>query len=149
MKKLFIISTSIALSLVLWSFSNKNEETFSLTIQVDKLRNSNGCVQFALYEKDGSIPDEKYTKYSKIRKAKITNGSSFVTFEDLPKGKYAVNVLHDENNNGSIDKGFVLPKEGIGFSNIKSIGISNRPNFEKASFELETDLKIKIPIIYF
>jgi len=31
--------------------------------------------------------------------------------------KYAINILHDEDNNGKIKKGFVLPKEGMGFSN--------------------------------
>ena len=52
------------------------------------------------------------------------------------KGNYAVNILHDENNNGKIDKGLILPKEGIGFSNYSSIGLTNRPNFKKANFEL-------------
>jgi len=66
----------------------------------------------------------------------------------LPKGKYAVNILHDENKDGKIDKGWILPTEGVGFSNIKSISPFNRPNFSKASFELESDKIIKVKIIY-
>lgn len=49
--------------------------------------------------------------------------------------RYAVNILHDENANGKIDKGFILPKEGIGFSNYSSVGPMNRPNFSKALLE--------------
>ena len=63
-------------------------------------------------------------------------------------GKYAVNILHDENKNGKIDKGWVLPIEGIGFSNFKSIGFSNRPNFKKASFYVGSNTSKTIKIIY-
>jgi len=59
-----------------------------------------------------------------------------------------VNILHDENNDGKIKKGLIMPKEGIGFSNFQSIGFSNRPSFAKASFYLSKDTKIKIKIIY-
>ena len=70
------------------------------------------------------------------------------TFSHLPKGNYTVNILHDENNNGKIDKGLILPKEGIGFSNYSSIGLTNRPNFKKASFELTQNKTIKVKVIY-
>jgi uncharacterized protein (DUF2141 family) len=56
--------------------------------------------------------------------------------------------LHDENSNGKIDKGLILPKEGIGFSNYSSIGLTNRPNFKKASFELTQNKTIKVKVIY-
>ena len=46
------------------SFKNKNEQnTYSLTVTVNDLRNSNGKIQFSLYNKDGTIPDEKFKKY--------------------------------------------------------------------------------------
>ena len=132
----------------LCSFSENQAETYILTVMVENLRNSKGVVQFALYNKDNSIPDEDYKKYYRLEKAKIVNGKSEITFKSLPQGKYAVNILHDENNNGKIDKGLLLPKEGIGFSNYQSIGLKNRPNFSKASFELNTDKTISVRIIY-
>jgi uncharacterized protein (DUF2141 family) len=79
---------------------------------------------------------------------RIENRNTSIIFKDLPEGKYAVNILHDEDNNGKIKKGFILPKEGIGFSNYQSIGIGNKPKFSKASFTLESDLKIKVKVIY-
>lgn len=134
--------------LIITSFSNQAEKTFSLTVNVEKLRNSEGIVQFALYNKEGSIPDENFKKCYKLLKSSIVNGSSTITFHGIPSGKYAVNILHDENNNGKIDKGFLLPKEGIGFSNFKTIGLSNRPSFLNASFDFNSDKIIKVTIVY-
>lgn len=130
------------------SFKNKEDNLFTLTVSVDNLRNSEGVVQFAVYNKAGSFPDEHYTKYYRKLTAKIANKTSIITFENIPAGKYAVNILHDENINGKIDKGFVLPIEGIGFSNYQSIGIFNRPTLKKASFELLDNKKVDIKIIY-
>jgi len=134
--------------LFLTSSSYQVINTFSITVKVENLRNSKGVVQFALYNKDGTIPDEDYKNYYKMLKAEIKNGSSVITFNDLPAGKYAVNILHDENKNGKIDKGFVLPIEGIGFSNFQSIGIKNKPNFLKASFWLNENKTINVKVIY-
>ncbi|MCB0536417.1 DUF2141 domain-containing protein [Lacihabitans sp. LS3-19] len=148
MKTAIIKLIAFALTLTLYSFVNLNAHTYSLTIKVNNLRNSKGVVQFALYNQDGSIPDEDYENYYKILKEEIVNGSSTITFKNSPSGKYAVNILHDENKNGKIDKGFILPIEGIGFSNFQSIGLTNRPNFSKASFELKENKSISVKVIY-
>jgi uncharacterized protein (DUF2141 family) len=133
---------------LLSSFTYKTDETFSLTVKVNKLQNSEGVVQFALYNKDGSIPDQHYEKYYKMETSSISDGSAVITFTGLPKGTYVVNILHDENKNGKIDKGFILPKEGLGFSNYHALGPTNRPNYERASFELNGDMTIEIKVIY-
>lgn len=138
----------LAITLFLTSFTNKEELSYSLTVKVIHLRNSTGIVQFALYNIEGSIPDEYYEKYYKIEKGKIVNNSSTITFANIPKGKYAVNILHDENMNGKIDKGLILPKEGIGFSNFQSISFSKRPNFKKASIEVSENKLIEVKVIY-
>jgi uncharacterized protein (DUF2141 family) len=148
MKKQIIILAVAALSVVLFSFANAIPETYSLTVEVKNLRNEKGVVQFTLYNKDGSIPDHDYEHYDRIEKGKIVDASSAITFENLPLGKYAVNILHDENKNGKIDKGFILPIEGIGFSNFQSIGLTNRPNFAKASFDVKQNKTISIMVIY-
>ncbi|MBK7213212.1 MAG: DUF2141 domain-containing protein [Bacteroidales bacterium] len=135
--------------LLLSSFHNQKKEIFNLTIDVKELRNSKGTVVFALYNREDAIPDEHYKKYLKKLTGKIVNGNSTVTFENLPAGKYAVNILHDENNDGKIKKGMILPKEGIGFSNFQSIGLSNKPSFRKASFDLQSNKALTIKIIYF
>jgi uncharacterized protein (DUF2141 family) len=125
-----------------------NRDTYALTVEVNNLRNAKGVVQFVLYNAEGSIPDEKIEKYYRILKSEIIDNSTQATFAHLPPGKYAVTIFHDENRNGKIDKGLLLPKEGIGFSNYQSIGMTNRPSFIKASFEIRGNAVIVIKIIY-
>jgi uncharacterized protein (DUF2141 family) len=136
--------------IILFSSFNIAAFTPGLSLKVDAkgLRNSEGTVVFALYNQKDAFPDEHYEKYLVMLKGEIINGASTVTFENLPAGKYAVNILHDEDNDGKIKKGLILPKEGIGFSNYESVNILNRPNFRKASFDLEGDQEIWITIIY-
>ncbi|MBY0349037.1 MAG: DUF2141 domain-containing protein [Hydrotalea flava] len=153
MKKLFIHNFVILAGILsFFIFSSFKEHykypTFSLTVEVSNLRNNGGSVVFALYNREDAFPDEHYKKYYKKIVGKIDNKKSSVTFEDLPAGKYAVSILHDEDNNGKIKKGFILPKEGIGFSNYQSIGLGNKPTFSKASFEINSNLEIKLKMIY-
>ena len=149
MKSISTTLFMIAVSLAMTSFSNRRPRTtFSLTVLAKELRNSDGMLQFALYNREGSIPDEHYKNYFRSLKTDISTGSAQITFYDIPAGTYAVNIHHDENSNGKIDKGWVLPNEGIGFSNYESIGLRNKPSFEKASFFLREDKSISIKVIY-
>ncbi len=116
MKKIKTVSCFVFVAFILSAFSIHEEKIHSLTVEVTDLRNSKGLVQFALYNTPGVFPDEHYKKYYLKQTAKIINGSSTVTFKNLPPGKYAVNILHDEDEDGKIKKGLMLPKEGIGFS---------------------------------
>jgi uncharacterized protein (DUF2141 family) len=140
--------TLFLLSAFQYGTGKKDNSTFSLTVKVNNLRNPKGDVLFALYNKDGTIPDEKFKNYFRIIKGKISGDSSEVVFRNLPVGKYAVSLLHDEDGNGKIKRGFILPKEGIGFSNYNAINLSNRPSFKKASFELKKSRTITVKIIY-
>ena len=145
--KHYLICLILLLSIgsVIQAADNKG---ITLTVSVSELRNSNGNVVFALYNREDAFPDEHYKKYYKIVSGKITNRSSVVVFKDLRIGQYAVNILHDENNDGKIKKKLFLPVEGIGFSNFQSIGLSNKPTFEKAAFYLRANTTIKVTIIY-
>lgn len=134
--------------LLLFSIEAISQETHSLSVKVRNLRNSDGKVLFALYNKDGTVPDQKMEKYFKKKVAVINSESAEVTFHDLPKARYAVFILHDENENGEIDKRFLLPTEGVGYSNYRNLGLRNRPNFKDASFLLKDDFSTEVKVIY-
>ncbi|WP_339649611.1 DUF2141 domain-containing protein [uncultured Salegentibacter sp.] len=151
MKTLFQSLLLITVILLTTSFQSQSKEaTYSLTVTVEGLRNSKGVVQFALYNSDGTIPDEKFENYYRIKTSEINKNRAVISFSELPQGRYAINILHDENENGKIDKKFLLPlpKEGIGFSNYESIGLNNRPNFTRTSFLLNKNSTKEIKIIY-
>ena len=120
----------------------------TLTVVATGLKNDKGEVQFSLYNKKGTIPDKTLSKYYKMQRVPINGTTATAVFKDLPKGRYAVSVFHDENNNGKIDKGFIMPKEGVGLSNYKTINFFNLPNFKEASFPVENDKEVKIKMIY-
>lgn len=62
-------------------------------------------------------------------------GETTHRFENLPPGHYAVQVIHDENDNGKFDSNFLgIPSEGYGFSN--NPRVMRRPTFEEARFDL-------------
>ena len=130
---------AILILLVLGILSDDvKSDSYTLTIKTEGLENSEGIMVFALYNKTGSIPDQKFKKFYRKERANIISNTSEFTFKNVPKGVYAVVVLHDENNNGKIDTKFMLPlpSEGVGFSNFDDFGLSNKPNFKKASFNL-------------
>jgi len=116
-------------------------------IQVDGLRNSDGVVTLALYEKDGHLSEDK-VKVSV--KGPIKNNKAILKTQGLPYGEYSLVVIHDENNNGKMDFNiFKMPKEGLGFSNNPRIGIS-KPSFEETKVKLkEQEKKLNISMKYF
>ncbi|MFD2552230.1 DUF2141 domain-containing protein [Bizionia sediminis] len=147
------MKTLLTILICSWVFipnNNSITEAYSLTVNIENLKNTKGTLIFSLYNSEGSLPDEKFERYYKKKSVKIDDKNIKATFNDLPKGNYAVTVLHDENNNGKIDKKFMLPlpKEGIGFSNYDDFGLSNRPNFKDASFDLQKDKTITVKVIY-
>lgn len=146
MEKIVLLSFLFVGTLI----TNTKTDSYSLTIKTIGLENSEGTVIFALYNTDGSIPDQKLKKYYRKQKTRIIGEKSEITFSDLSRGTYAVTVLHDENNNGKMDKKLLLPlpDEGVGFSNHQNFGVSNRPNFKNSSFNLNKDTVIEIKIIY-
>ncbi len=149
MKRKISITQLLNLFLLLIISGVTYAQTASITITVNELRNLNGVVQFSLYNKEGTVPDEHFTQYLAQQVESIKDNSSTTTFKNLPLGSYAINILHDENEDGKIDKGFMLPTEGVGFSNYSTINLFNQPNFDDASIQLKTDTNITIKVIYF
>jgi uncharacterized protein (DUF2141 family) len=128
--------------------TGESNNVYSLTVSVNELHNSQGVVQFTLYNMEGAFPDEHYKNFFKQFNAEILDHSATINFRDLPQGEYAINILHDEDEDGKIKKGWILPVEGIGFSNFNTINLLNRPSFRKAKFNLNADKAIEVKMIY-
>lgn len=57
------------------------------------------------------------------------------SFDDLPAGRYAIRVMHDENGNGKLDTNLLgIPKEAYGASNNPKV--MRAPRFDEAAFDL-------------
>mgnify|MGYP002631226291 CR=1 FL=1 len=117
------------LSLFLAS-SNK----YSLTVEVKNVPNNKGSIYVGLFRQQ-----DKWPEYGKQYKGKVVSavkGKTIVTFTDLPAGKYALAVYHDENKNNKLDKNiFGVPIEIYGFSNNARATFS-APDFSDADISL-------------
>ena len=81
----------------------------------------------------------------------IDADSLTVTFDNIPYDTYAVNVVHDTNENRKLDMRWFpwpRPKEGAGVSNNHER--RGPPQYEKAKFELDRpSLSIRIQMRYY
>lgn len=139
-----LLTTILSLALMLGGTIRK-QETVSITVQIDGLKNKNGYVAIGLFDRYSDFPegDDLQSKYVEA------NGSSVeVIFEGLEPGTYAIAVLHDENGNEEMDYNeYGMPQEGFAFSN-NAMGQEGPPSFGDASFEVSSDKVISIDLIY-
>ena len=73
----------------------------------------------------------------------------FFTFDSIPPGPYALNVIHDKDKDGKLDFKlfpYVRPKEGVGVSN--NSRPRGKPKYENAVFTVP-DKKVSLHIELF
>ena len=127
------------------------QETGSLTVEVLGLRSKNGTVKAAVFKDAKGFPGPDWSGVVQQQQATLSaDGTSAVAvFNDLPLGKYAVSVIHDEDGNGKLNRNLVgKPTEGYGASNNPKKRMS-APPFEEAVFTFDkTTAPLKITLIY-
>jgi len=103
-------------------------------VKVLNIRNSTGAVACALFESPEGFPAEFLRFATNIMMIKVRDSQARCDFEDIPPGRYALAVIHDENLNGRLDTNRLgMPTEGYGFSNDAKAFLS-APSFRAASF---------------
>jgi uncharacterized protein (DUF2141 family) len=103
-------------------------------VTILNIRNSIGTVACALFESGVGFPEDYLRTATNIAVIKIRHEQARCDFQDIPRGTYAMAVVHDENMNGKLDKNWIgRPKEGYGFSN-DAKSLLSAPSFSDASF---------------
>ena len=105
-----------------------------VAITVTDLRNAKGVVRACMTTKEDIFP--KCRKDPAAHRAVVPAGEEVVlVFKDVEPGRYAVALLHDENENGKPDRVLgMMPKEGFGFSRDAKVKMGP-PKFEDAVFD--------------
>ena len=136
MKKVFI---SLALALAAFSTSYAHK----LTIRINGVDSENGQIGIAVFS------EKNFMDYNHVAWAKLVEPvMGTVTVEcDLPEGKYAVMVMHDENKNNIVDlaPNTGIPTEPTGMSNNPTL--KGFPTFEQLGFLLDHDKSIDIQLV--
>lgn len=114
-------------------------ETAKVRVKVKGYDNLNGSIRIAVFDKKASFPQGKRLTEGTIELKALGSNDIAEYIFDLPTGKYAFAVMHDENNNGIMDMNFIgLPMEKYGFS--RNPGFSfGAPYFEDVVINLPTN----------
>ncbi len=103
-------------------------------VKILNIKNSTGTVACALFESPEGFPKEYLHFATNIMSIRIRKSQARCDFEDIPPGRYALAVVHDENMNGKLDTNWMgIPTEGYGFSN-DAKALLGAPSFSAASF---------------
>ncbi|MBM9595183.1 DUF2141 domain-containing protein [Roseitranquillus sediminis] len=84
-----------------------------LTIEVTGVRSYDGAVLVAVCAVERFLTLDCESRAAVAARA----GTTSLTLRDIRPGDYAVQAIHDENGNGTLDRGLLgRPREGMGFS---------------------------------
>lgn len=107
-----------------------------LEITVGSIANDAGKVLVVLHAEAGAkaFPDPQGAVAAQW--AKAAPGARRFVFADLPAGRFAIAVFHDEDDDGELDTNFLgIPKEGVGFSR-NATGSMGPASFADAAVEV-------------
>lgn len=113
--------------------------TSLLRVEVVNVRAENGTLRVSVFAgPEGFLRDERHA----LARGAVHAADHGTALEGavlefrLPPGRYAVAILHDENDNGRLDTNFLgIPTEGYGVSNNPKPRF-RAPRFHEAVFEL-------------
>ncbi len=117
-----------------------------LTIRIEGIRSEEGLLHVGFYESEKQWKSEKSNFQRHSDKRTFANGVVTFVVDDVQPGRYAAALADDENSNGHIDWGILLPIEGFGFSNYVHRGL-RRPNFDDFDFELKAGENLTITFV--
>jgi uncharacterized protein (DUF2141 family) len=151
---------TLLIGLTLVSIGTLPVHAANLAVTIDGIRSNAGEILIGLYDgADGfkSAIDSSATKSALLPQTwrivgaslRAKAGSQSIIFTQLPPGRCAVIVFHDENDNGLLDADALgVPIEGFGFSS-DAHGFLSAPSFDAAAIELgSVDRSISITLLY-
>ena len=125
--------TSLLTSILLFSSMPVSAELPSLKVTVTDAATTTGTVEVTLFNSSESFLKEAFLQQG----GEVGENGTFVAeFAGLEEGDYAVVVVHDENDNGAYDSGFLgFGGESLGYSNNARSWLG-RPDFDDAKLSI-------------
>lgn len=131
-------TNTILITLITLLITEKAFSQGSIEITVKNIKEATGNIRVGLFNNETDFLEKAVDG----QVVKATGTEVTVVFENLKPGDYAVSVIHDENENGDLDKNFMgIPKEGFAFGN-NAMGTFGPPDYEKAKVRVESE-KVK------
>lgn len=119
----------------------------ALSLHVTGFRNNNGTAGSLVFASPAGWPDS--VAHAIVHGGfPIDHDEARLAFQ-VPPGRYAVVVIHDENSNMQLDRNFLgVPKEGFGFSRNPRV-VFSAPSFQSAEVPVACPAtQLEIHLIY-
>ncbi len=109
--------------------------TARVTVTVTDVRSAKGVVRACMTADPARFP--RCRGVPGAHSAVVSAGGAItLTFTGVAPGRYAIALLHDENENGKADRALgMMPKEGFGFSRDAPVRMGP-PRFDDAAFNV-------------
>jgi uncharacterized protein (DUF2141 family) len=119
----------------------------TLQMHVTGFRNDKGTAGALVFDSPAGWPEDR-TRAIVQGGFPVSGGQATQTFQ-VPPGRYAAVVIHDENSNMKLDRNFLgIPREGFGFSNNPRV-IFSAPSFQAAEVPVACpSTRLEIRLIY-
>ena len=130
-----LAATTAAAALALPTTGGAQGGGATVTITVSDLRSAKGVVRACMTTNEDVFP--RCIKDPASHRTVVDAKPGLVlTFRNVKPGRYAIALLHDENNNGKADRALgMMPKEGFGFSRDAKVRMGP-PKYSDAVFDV-------------
>jgi uncharacterized protein (DUF2141 family) len=144
-KVLVLICISI-ISLTAFKSDPPANNTAKVAVSIVTKNKQNGKIRIALCNDEATFMQSIYKEG--IIDMPI-DGPANYTFENIPKGTYAIRLYQDTDGDGKLtSNNNGIPKEPFGFSQNPSMRYGP-PNFKQASFEVKANVNLTISMVKF
>lgn len=116
-----------------------------LEIDIGGLRSTQGLLRLCVTANPAKFPSCVGDPRALSRSVPASQAT--LNLGPLPRGDWAVAVIHDANGNGKLDTVMGVPREGFGFSRNPPLGFG-APKFAAARFPLQGDTVERIRLRY-
>lgn len=129
------------------SAQSQGNQTCKVLVHIDGFRNQKGNAGVTVFKSSDGWPENNDKSF--FHTGHPFTGDKTTVELQLPAGRYAIAVLHDENSNHKLDRNLIgWPKEGFGFSNNPKVGLS-APSFDAAAMQINCPVtETTIHLIY-
>lgn len=101
----------------------------TIHVVIDNARSARGNIHVDICPEANFLSSCPYSAEATARQGRVE-----VVVRDVPPGRYAAQITHDENGNKKVDRGLLgIPREGIGFSNNVRVRF-RAPRFAETAF---------------
>lgn len=108
----------------------------SIAVRVEGISNSSGSIAVLLFRSADGFPSDHRRAFRQVVMPAMA-GSMVIDLGQVPEGRFAVSVMHDENNNLKLDANWMgIPREGYGFSGNRR-SMLGPPAFADAGFDVQ------------